>query len=376
MSEPGERRRRRELERASEGGAPDAALATGSATPQSRRALRSQPVASVGPDGQSGGVTPYQVPGMAPESSQAMRSRRAIRTTTPLEPMSPRPTTTGPPPVRSANTGSRAPSAWDASPVAQPVASRPAVPRPAVVSPSAPQPSAAPEPPNGFPRADLRPTSPAQVSPPVQQQATGQASSQPTGFQPRPSAWSGPAGTAGPLPSSRYGAPSGAPVAPSGDWPPTSGRTVPSWAPGAGALAPAAPVEVIAAPVDAIAAAPVVGSWGSSAEPAVGTKDVDEASVPPWSSLGIAATGSAPAGPTDREVSPIGASKPYGDDDEDEDRPSHPYTWLQLIVLALVAFVLGFLIMLLASHGSGAAASPAPQPGAIAQVDASSSTMV
>ncbi|MBO9555124.1 hypothetical protein [Cellulomonas sp.] len=35
------------------------------------------------------------------------------------------------------------------------------------------------------------------------------------------------------------------------------------------------------------------------------------------------------------------------DDEDEEDRPKHPYTWLHLIVLALVAFVLGFLITLL-----------------------------
>lgn len=37
-------------------------------------------------------------------------------------------------------------------------------------------------------------------------------------------------------------------------------------------------------------------------------------------------------------------------DDEDDERPRHPYTWLHLIVLALVAFVLGFLIVLLLSN--------------------------
>ncbi|KQY47590.1 hypothetical protein ASD18_09835 [Cellulomonas sp. Root137] len=38
------------------------------------------------------------------------------------------------------------------------------------------------------------------------------------------------------------------------------------------------------------------------------------------------------------------------DDEDDEERPRHPYTWLHLIVLALVAFVLGFLIVLLLSN--------------------------
>ncbi len=44
------------------------------------------------------------------------------------------------------------------------------------------------------------------------------------------------------------------------------------------------------------------------------------------------------------------------DDYEDEERPRHPYTWLHLIVLALVAFVLGFLIVLLLSKSSDDAA--------------------
>ncbi|ROS31116.1 hypothetical protein EDF34_0769 [Cellulomonas sp. PhB150] len=39
------------------------------------------------------------------------------------------------------------------------------------------------------------------------------------------------------------------------------------------------------------------------------------------------------------------------DEDEAERKPRHPYTWLHLIVLALVAFVLGFLIMLLVVNG-------------------------
>jgi hypothetical protein len=42
----------------------------------------------------------------------------------------------------------------------------------------------------------------------------------------------------------------------------------------------------------------------------------------------------------------------YDDDDDFDERPRHPYTWLHLIVLALVAFVLGFLIVLLLSKNS------------------------
>ncbi|WP_309134050.1 hypothetical protein [Cellulomonas sp.] len=33
--------------------------------------------------------------------------------------------------------------------------------------------------------------------------------------------------------------------------------------------------------------------------------------------------------------------------DDERERRRHPYTWLHLLILALVAFVLGFLVMLL-----------------------------
>jgi hypothetical protein len=49
-------------------------------------------------------------------------------------------------------------------------------------------------------------------------------------------------------------------------------------------------------------------------------------------------------------------------DEDDEERPRHPYTWLHLIVLALVAFVLGFLIVLLLSRGSDDSGSTAAAP--------------
>lgn len=90
--------------------------------------------------------------------------------------------------------------------------------------------------------------------------------------------------------------------------------------------------------------------------------------VPHWGSLGVAGSSVA----TGDE--PVQSGSLYGDGDEDDERPSHPYTWLQLIVLALVAFVLGFLIVLLAGHGSAAANTPAttptPTPAASATVDA------
>ena len=48
--------------------------------------------------------------------------------------------------------------------------------------------------------------------------------------------------------------------------------------------------------------------------------------------------------------------------DEDDDEPvarRYPYTWLHLIVLAVVAFVLGFLVVALWNHGRQAGAAGA-----------------
>jgi hypothetical protein len=453
MSEPGERRRRRELERAGESGVPETAFGvSGDATPPSRRALRSQPIPSVGPDGQRGGTTPYQVPGLAPDTSQAMRSRRTIRDT-PLDPTGPRPATTGQPSARPTSAGPQVPSAWSGHPsssatsapaqtytsrpsttraagaaglparstesadgrpsqavppsspapspavppaAARPAAARPAAARPAVARPSIVRPSTGAQPPSPYSAAAAPSAGPAQVSPPIQPPATGQATPPPAGFQPRSSAWGGQPGagstrpaagdagarSAAPAQSSRYGAtpastPPAPPAAPQAGWQPTSGRTGPSWAPSAGASDAVVPAPV----VPAAYAAPVVGSWGAAAAaaaatpaPADATEVADEAPVPLWGSLGIA--GSPPA--TRDEPVPSGTLYGDEDDEDDEERPSHPYTWLQLIVLALVAFVLGFLIVLLAGHGSADASDPAatPTPAASAQVDAGAPPVV
>ena len=101
------------------------------------------------------------------------------------------------------------------------------------------------------------------------------------------------------------------------------------------------------------------------------------APVPHWGSLGVGTS-------LATRDEPVESGTLYGDeDDEDDDeRPSHPYTWLQLIVLALVAFVLGFLIVLLAGHGSSGASDPAatptptPTPAASAPVDAGAHPVV
>jgi hypothetical protein len=76
----------------------------------------------------------------------------------------------------------------------------------------------------------------------------------------------------------------------------------------------------------------------------------DEKPAPPWATARSA-----------------GATHDDDLDDEDDDEPSrrlHPYTWLHVLVLAVVAFVLGFLIMLLVIQtrpdGGGAEAQAAP----------------
>jgi len=76
--------------------------------------------------------------------------------------------------------------------------------------------------------------------------------------------------------------------------------------------------------------------------------------------------GGDPAAPTFAPLpDPLGPSvgdSVYEDDDPDDyddERPRHPYTWLHLIVLALVAFVLGFLIVLLLSQRDDAAGTSA-----------------
>ena len=69
--------------------------------------------------------------------------------------------------------------------------------------------------------------------------------------------------------------------------------------------------------------------------------------------------------PVPEPARPAGAATP---DDEDEDwRPRHPYTWLHFLALILVAFVLGFLIVLLYMR-SGADSGPGAQAAAVHQI--------
>jgi hypothetical protein len=103
--------------------------------------------------------------------------------------------------------------------------------------------------------------------------------------------------------------------------------------------------------------------------------DTDEPAVPTWGPLGVAGDSPVFPGPGVRDEPAVGGQPHDADDDADKDdeRPSHPYTWLQLTVLALVAFVLGFLIVLLASRGSSAS-TPASTPAAAAAAQVTIST--
>jgi hypothetical protein len=59
------------------------------------------------------------------------------------------------------------------------------------------------------------------------------------------------------------------------------------------------------------------------------------------------------------------------DDEDDVEKPArrrHPYTWLHVIVLALVAFVLGFLIVALWNKGKASGAEGTSAPAAVVVV--------
>ncbi|MCM0641431.1 hypothetical protein, partial [Cellulomonas wangsupingiae] len=99
-----------------------------------------------------------------------------------------------------------------------------------------------------------------------------------------------------------------------------------TWTPATRADAPET-----SAPASAADAWPRTGA----PRPAPPERLTDEPATPPWAGLRPAST------PHDDLED---------DDFEDEDEPArrlHPYTWLHVLVLAVVAFVLGFLIMLL-----------------------------
>ena len=94
--------------------------------------------------------------------------------------------------------------------------------------------------------------------------------------------------------------------------------------------------------------------------------------MPSWGAIApSASSASTPAAPWGHGSSPVPGRSMEDDEEDDDDepvRPAHPYTWLQLIVLVCVAFVLGFLIMLLANRDSAVPASGAqPAPASVVQ---------
>lgn len=159
---------------------------------------------------------------------------------------------------------------------------------------------------------------------------------------------------------SAYGS-AGAPTAGPATGVPPTGRPG-AWTPaGAGAgVAPQAPAVAAAVPAPAEQARR--GSWAVEPEP-----------VQAEAARFGARVGGAPAAPGTRQdeqpavafPSPRTAppSDPYDDEGDEPVVRRYPYTWLHLIVLAVVAFVLGFLVVALWNHGR-----PAGTPGAEAPV--------
>jgi len=130
-----------------------------------------------------------------------------------------------------------------------------------------------------------------------------------------------------------------------------------------------------AAPRQASAAPGVWTPGGPPAGTAPSQPDVAEASAPAAERSADAWPRTPDATAADEKPAPPWAAARTGVathdddlDDEDDDEPSrrlHPYTWLHVLVLAVVAFVLGFLIMLLViqtrpgNGGTEAQAAPA-----------------
>jgi hypothetical protein len=95
----------------------------------------------------------------------------------------------------------------------------------------------------------------------------------------------------------------------------------------------------------------------------------DEVPVPQWQSL-LKAMAPAPAPEAEAEkTDPTGAMLHGLDADEEIDeldeqperlRRPLPFTWLQWIILAVVAFVLGFLIIFVANTATNAAGADVP----------------
>ncbi|WP_454051514.1 hypothetical protein [Cellulomonas sp. Marseille-Q8402] len=132
-------------------------------------------------------------------------------------------------------------------------------------------------------------------------------------------------------------------------------------APGTAAVPAAAPSPARATPAPAPAAP-------ASAPAPVDDQPEDDVPVPQWQSL-LKAMAPAPTPEAEAEqTDPTGAMLHGLDADEEIDeleqperlRRPLPFTWLQWIVLALVAFVLGFLIIFVANTATDAAGADVP----------------
>lgn len=370
----------------------------------SRRALRSRPVSAVGPDGQPGGATPYQVPGLQPDAP--VRTRRSIRSTSPVPDSgaggAPTGSATMPPPSATAlpqrpvtagqPTGYAAASAptaaststaasastarASASAGASPTPSRtatfdrladaskpvppggaqtpgggrewPSVAGAAAVS----APLAAPAPAAGTPRANVGTSSWNPLA--ADAVTTGPAAipgAPPTrGFAPSPAVGPAAAATTSAAPTPAPGPTAPAPVA---------------WSPAAPAAVPPAPASPDPLPV-APASAPAAEA---------------EVPVPQWQSLLKAMAPPPTPVPAAEVTDPTGSLARITTEDDAEDqaaveqperlRRPLPFTWLQWIILAVVAFVLGFLIIFVAKTATSAEGAPSPTPAAAAILAAS-----
>ncbi|WP_448061402.1 hypothetical protein [Cellulomonas hominis] len=144
--------------------------------------------------------------------------------------------------------------------------------------------------------------------------------------------------------------------------------------------------------------APALQSWTPTLPSAVPPSGIqpepdDELPVPRWDSVLAGATAAAeeartstagsrsrsrrqdaatPVAPVEEAAVTTAGSRDVPEDalvdvtDEDAPRRAYPYTWLQMIVLALVAFVLGFLIILLGGRAAAGDEGTAAGPGTVA----------
>ncbi|MBW0255322.1 hypothetical protein J5O08_14735, partial [Cellulomonas sp. PS-H5] len=157
---------------------------------------------------------------------------------------------------------------------------------------------------------------------------------------------------------------------------PTTGSAAP------GTAAPAAPAKqdrsnagpARTAPAASVATAPAAPASAAPA-PQTSAEDDDEAPVPQWQSL-LRAMAPAPLPEDEAEITDATGDMLRGvhadeEIDEIDEQPERlrkplPYTWLQWIILAVVAFVLGFLIIFVANTATNGEGPDVPAAAATA----------